>query len=127
MKKLKEVLNSLVELAATTTKQSKNDVKQQMIIWLKELSVDKVIHSKDFDTYVTKTIKFLSIPSYHISKDSDKWFVEDIVRAAYNHVIGDHRTVETWIKETNATYEHWEKSADIEKIAAGGMRPTGGL
>ena len=114
MKKLKEVLNSLVELAATTTKQSKNDVKQQMIIWLKELSVDKVIHSKDFDTYVTKTIKFLSIPSYHISKDSDKWFVEDIVRAAYNHVIGDHRTVETWIKETNATYELWEKSSEIE-------------
>ena len=114
MDELRKTTNALIDTAAETTRKSKTDVKRCMIVWIRGLIADKSIHNEDFTTYARKTINFLSIPKYSISKDCDRWFVEDIVRAAYSHVVGDHTTVMEWISETNNSYDLWEKSSDIE-------------
>lgn len=108
MENLKNEVNKLVTLASKTTKRTKKVTKDLMISWIKNLVQANAIHNKNFDHYANKSVRFLSVPSYHIAKDEDKWFVEDIIRASYSHVIGDKETVREWIKELNELYDSWE-------------------
>lgn len=112
MDKLESTTTELIALAAKTAKRSKHTTREIMVSWIASLTGDNKIHHKDFARFSRMAINFLVIPSYDITKDENKWFVEDIIRAAYSHAIGDKETVEEWIENTNKAYIMWESKDD---------------
>ena len=114
MEELIKTTNKLIALAAKTSKKPKQVVRKLMTTWIMNITSDNLIHHEDFGRYSRKAINFLALPNYHITKSEDKWFVEDIIRAAYSYIIGDKEAVDEWIDETNKAYETWESKIEVD-------------
>ena len=114
MEELTKTTNKLIALAAKTSKKPKQVVRKLMTTWIMNITSDNLIHHEDFGRYTPNAIKFLALPNYHSRMSEDKWFVDDIIRAAYSYIIGDKETVDEWIDETNKAYETWESKIEID-------------